>query len=161
MRCFFRTLSVVLVSVFAVAISFAEGRDVTSQYLRNADMEQGVKYWALEGDRLLIKNTKDPMRQVGFHGMNQGVLEAWNSNTSVPLLDSRTVQKMYNLPDGTYVFGAYVGATLQNAKAMTDESVYEYWSNRAELYGVSLFANGKEVRVATDNLDWGGWFKWG
>ena len=160
MRRFFRTLCLGIAATMIAATSFAEGRDVTAQYLRNADMEQGVKYWALEGERLLIKNTKNPMSQVGFHGMDQGVLEAWNGNFDTPIGDSRTLQKMYNMPNGTYVFGAYVGATLQNARAMTDENVYEYWSNRSEIYGVSLFANGNEVRVATDNLDFGYRFKW-
>ena len=97
--------------MLVAATSFAEGRDVTAKYLRNADMEQGMKYWSLEGEKVLSKNRKNPATQVGFHGMNQGVLEAWNSNFNMPLSNSTTMQRMHNLPNGTYVFGAYVGAT--------------------------------------------------
>ncbi len=160
MKRFFRILCVGLVAMCIAATSSAEVRDVTVEYLRNADMEQGVKYWGLDGDRLLLKNTKNPSRQVGFYGMNQGVLEAWNSNPNLPLGDSRTFQKIPNLPNGTYVFGAYVLATQQNARERISDKEYRYWSNREEIQGVSLFANSNEIPVATDNPDWGTMYKW-
>lgn len=139
------------------ATSFAQGRDVTAKYLRNADMEQGMKYWSLEGEKVLSKNRKNPATKVGYHGMNQGVLEAWNPSPNMPLSNSTTMQSMHDLPDGTYVFGAYVGASQQNARNwITDE----FWSNRDSIYGVSLFANDNEVPVATDNPDWGAHRKW-
>ena len=160
MKQFFRTLCAGFAAMLVAATSFAEGRDVTAKYLRNADMEQGVKYWGLDGDRLLLKNTKNPSRQVGFYGMNQGVLEAWNGNPNLPLGDSRTFQKIPNLPNGTYVFGAYVLATQQNARERISDKEYRYWSNREEIQGVSLFANSNEIPVATDNPDWGTMYKW-
>ncbi len=160
MNRFFRILCVGLVATCVAATSSAEVRDVTSQYLQNADMEQGVSFWISEGDRPLMRNTKNPSLRVGFHGMNQGVLEAWNSNVNLPLGDSHTMQNIENLPNGTYVFGAYVGATQQSAREKVSENEYRYWSNREEIHGVSLFANGNEVPVATDNPDFGEKHKW-
>ena len=158
MKRFFRTLCVGFAATLVAATSFAEGRDVTAKYLRNADMEQGMKYWSLEGEMVLSKNRKNPATQVGFHGMNQGVLEAWNFNPNMPLSNSTTMQRMHNLPNGTYVFGAYVGATKQGARQRVDADTYRYvyWSNRDSIYGVSLYANADAVPVATDNPDYGG-----
>ena len=152
--------------MLVAATSFAEGRDVTAKYLRNADMEQGVKYWAIEGEQPLGKNTKKVEMVVGFHGMYQGVTEAWKSYRRYldevtyeyePLGNSVMLQRIPNLPNGTYVFGAYVGASHQNARNWQENVL---WSNRETIYGVSLYANENEVPVATDNPDWGGIVKW-
>ncbi len=157
MKRFFRTLSLGVVAACVAATSFAQGQDVTSEYLRNADMEQAGKYWSLQGERL-GKNTKRPATKVGFHGMNQGVLEAWNANSATPLANSTTMQRMKDLPNGTYVFGAYVGASKQGTRRVISMSpyVFEYWSNRDSIYGVSLYANADAIPVATDNPDYGG-----
>ena len=152
--------------MLVAATSFAEGRDVTAKYLRNADMEQGVKYWAIEGDQPLQRTSKKVEMVVGFHGMYQGVTEAWKSYRRYldevtyeyePLGNSVMLQRIPNLPNGTYVFGAYVGASHQNARNWQENVL---WSNRETIYGVSLYANENEVPVATDNPDWGGIVKW-
>ena len=159
MKRFLKNLCFGWAATLVAATSFAEVRDVTAEYLRNADMEQGIKYWALDGSRVMGKNTKNVTTQVGFHGMNQGVLEIWNADYSNPLTDNITMQKKQNLPNGTYVFGAYVGATRQGARVRIEDQSYrygyryEYWSNRDSIVGVSLFANEDEVAVATDNPD--------
>ena len=166
MKQFFRTLCVGFAATLVAATSFAEGRDVTAKYLRNADMEQGVKYWAIEGDQPLGKNTKKVEMVVGFHGMYQGVTEAWKNYRRYsdevtyeyqPLGNSVMMQRIPNLPNGTYVFGAYVGASHQNARNWQENVL---WSNRETIYGVSLYANEDEVAVATDNPDWGGIVRW-
>ena len=132
---------------------------MTAKYLRNADMEQAGKYWSLQGEQVLLKNTKRPATQVGFHGMNQGVLEAWRADSNTPLHNSTTMQRMKDLPNGTYVFGAYVGASKQNGRKNVatagQTAKWEYWSNRDSIYGVSLYANADAVPVATDNPDYG------
>ena len=118
--------------------------DMTSS-LKNADMEQALKGWSFGGAQHLGKNTKNPASRIGFHGMNQGVLEAWNSNAETPLGDSYVMQKVKGLPNGTYVFGAYAGASKQT-KNITE-------SNRDTVEGVWLFANDAKVAVRTDNPD--------
>ena len=166
MKRFLRTLCFGFAATLVAATSFAEGRDVTAKYLRNVDMEQGVKYWAIEGNQPLGKNTKKVEMVVGFHGMYQGVAEAWKSYRHYidevtyefeHLDNSVMMQRIPNLPNGTYVFGAYVGASHQNARNWREDVL---WSNRETIYGVSLYANENEVSVATDNPDWGGIVKW-
>ena len=166
MKQFFRTLCVGFAAMLVALTSFAEGRDVTTEYLRNVDMEQGVKYWAIEGDQPLERTSKKVEMVVGFHGMYQGVTEAWKNNRYyideftyrfAPIGNSVMMQRIPNLPNGTYVFGAYAGASHQNARNWQKN---ELWSNRDSIYGVSLFANGSKVPVATDNPDWGAIVKW-
>ena len=153
--------------------SFAQ-QDKTS-LLTNADMEQGLKGWVVGGKQIVGKNTKNLSAATGFYGMGQGVLEAWNSNGN-GLSDSYIMQRLSDLPNGTYVFGAYVGASKQyhrkdvcvkvdggvdedgnkivNHTLVNDAHQYEYWSNRDSVYGVELFANDAAVRVATNNPDY-------
>ncbi len=153
--------------------SFAQ-EDKTS-LLKNADMELGAKGWSFDGTDVVGKNTKNVATdKVGFHGMNNGVLEAWHSNAANPLGASYVMQRLKDLPSGTYVFGAYAAAARQYNRAdicerdaegqhvlVDDKHQYsEYWSNRDSICGVSLFANDAEVRVAADNPDLGGTFQW-
>ncbi len=142
--------------------SFAQ-EDMTS-LLKNTDMEQGVKGWAFDGAQVMGKNTKNLFTRPGFYGMSGAVLEAWNSNPATGLGDSYIMQRVGGgeLPNGTYVFGAYVGASKQNhRKAITVQENgknvtkgYEFWSNRDSIQGVYLFANESKVAVGTNNPDW-------
>ncbi len=138
--------------------SFAQ-EDKTS-LLKNADMEQGLKGWVVDGSQFLGKNSKNLSTQTGFYGMGQTVLEAWNGNGN-GLADSYIMQRLSNLPSGTYVFGAYIGASKQyhrkQVKVMVDgkeTTKYEYWSNRDSVQGVELFANKEIIPVATNNPDY-------
>ncbi len=138
--------------------------------LKNADMEEGLKYWGFDGVDCLGRNTKNPSVQIGYHGMNKGVQEAWHSNPGSPLGDSYIKQRVSNLPNGTYVFGAYAAAARQYNSVDICERVTnggnvihvlvngkhqysEYWSNRDSINGVALFANDATAHVATDNPD--------
>ena len=146
-----------------------EPKDMTSS-LKNADMEQGLKGWSFDGVDVMGKNKKAASVKIGFHGMSEGVQEAWHSNVSNPLGDSYTMQRLSSLPSGTYVFGAYAAAAKQHnrndicervTKNGKEEHVLvdkkhqysDWWSNRDSIYGVALFANDATVRVATDNPD--------
>lgn len=121
--------------------SFAQ-EDVTSKLI-NADMEQGVIGWNLKFDsHIWKKNTKNQTARPGFHGVNNVVLENWKSDASSGLSDNTISQTVKNLPNGTYVFGAYIGASVQ---AQED--------NRESVTGVTLFANEATVPVATNNPD--------
>ena len=128
---------------------FAQAENVTSK-LRNADMEQGVKGWSIDGEANIFgKNTK--IGRPGFHGVTNMVLENWKSDTSSGLSDNSISQTVRDLPAGTYVFGAYIGASWQVA---TEEP------NKDAVEGVTLFANEASVPVATDNPDKGNQVKW-
>ena len=123
--------------------SFAQAENYTSK-LVNADMEKGVIGWTIDFDsHIWKKNTKNQAAKRGFHGVTNTVLENWKSDATSGLSDNTIMQTVENLPNGTYVFGAYIGATQQG----TDES------NRDAITGVTLFANEGSVAVATDNPD--------
>ena len=162
----------------AFTSSFAqEPQDMTS-LLKNADMEQGLKGWVVDGNKIMGKNTKNLSgSQCGFYGMGQGVLEAWNGDGS-GLADAYIMQRVGGgkLPEGTYVFGAYIGASKQyhrkdvceikvttnaqgkEVKTHVDADKkghkYQYWSNRDSVNGVEIFANEAVQRVATNNPDY-------
>ena len=102
----------------ATAATFSAGFAQTNvtHKLRNADMELGIKGWGVDGDSHLFgKNKKYQSSRPGFHGMNEGVLENWNGSGSA-LGDNSISQTVKNLPNGTYVFGAYVAASLQGSQ---------------------------------------------
>ena len=136
----------------ATAATFSAGFAQTNvtHKLRNADMELGIKGWGVDGDSHLFgKNKKYQSSRPGFHGMNEGVLENWNGSGSA-LGDNSISQTVKNLPNGTYVFGAYVAASLQGSQD----------SNKDGIEGVTLFANEAGIPVATDNPDNGAKAKW-
>ena len=140
--------------------SFAQEAQNMTDKLTNADMELGLKGWGFDGEKLMGKNTKNPAVQTGFYGMANGVLEAWNGNGN-GLANAYIMQRIGNLPNGTYVFGANIGASKQyHRKAVTvtvngkDVTKYEYWSNLDSVKGVELFANEAIVPVATNNPDY-------
>ena len=132
----------------AFTASFAQAENVTSKLL-NADMERGVIGWSIEFDsHIWKKTTKSQIAKPGFHGVNNAALENWKSDATSGLTDNTISQSITGLPNGTYVFGAYVGASVQAAE-----------ENREAVSGVTLFANDASVPVATNNPDAG--TKWG
>ena len=120
--------------------SFAQ-ENVTSKLI-NADMEKGVIGWNLKFDsHIWKKNKKSQVTHPGYHGMNNVVLENWKSDATTGLSNNTISQTVKDLPNGTYVFGAYIAATVQGSEE----------SNRENVTGVTLFANEATVPVATDN----------
>ena len=179
MRRKFTTLCLALVGALMAFPTLAQVEDVTFK-LKNSDMEQGLKGWTYERGAgmfgvggmvfmpkyVMHANKKNSATQVGYHGMNQGVMEVWNSYID-PVGDGCVMQRVNGLPNGTYVFGAYIGAARQdNWEDVCERNVeghilvdgkhqYKYWSNRDSIHGVTLFANEVAIPVATDNPDFG------
>ena len=123
--------------------SFAQAENYTSK-LVNADMEKGVIGWTIDFDNhIWKKNTKSQAAKRGFHGVTNVVVENWKSDATSGLTDNTISQTVTNLPNGTYVFGAYIGASQQGSTE----------SNRESVTGVTLFANEGTTAVATDNPD--------
>ena len=155
-----KNLRLLCLGLAAATVTCGFAQEDKTSLLKNADMEQGLKGWVVDGSQFLGKNTKNLSTQTGFYGMGQTVLEAWNGNGN-GVADSYIMQRISGLPNGTYVFGAYVGASKQyHRKAVKVEvdgketTKYEYWSNRDSVQGVELFANREVVRVATNNPDY-------
>ena len=72
--------------------------------------------------------------------MHNACLEVWKSNAE-PVTNSTISQTLKNLPNGTYVFGAYMAATDQSKE-----------ETRELIEGVSIFANETAVPVATNGV---------
>ena len=141
-------LVAMLLSVFASGLA----QENKTSLLKNADMEQGLKGWAFDGINFMGKSRKDVNTQVGFHGMNSGVQEMLMDEGDTALVDGFVMQRLNDLPSGTYVFGAYVGA----AKYTQGQE----WSNCDSVIGVSLRANNVKTAVATDSPDLGNEYRW-
>lgn len=136
-----RLLCVVLAAT-AMLTATAQVEDMTSR-LSNPDMELGIKYWNVGGDAVFGKVEKSQSSRPAYHGFHGKALENWNGG-GAGLEDNYISQTVRNLPSGTYVFGAYIAATLQEDNEE---------SNRDGVTGVSLFANDASIPVATDNPD--------
>ena len=170
-----KNLRLLCLGLAAATITCGFAQEDKTSLLKNADMEQGLRGWAVDGTDVVGKNTKVATVKIGFHGMSQGVQESWHSNYANPLGASYAMQRLSNLPSGTYVFGAYVAAAkqhnrndicervtkdereehvlIENAKGEKVHQYSDWWSNRDSIFGVELFANEATVPVATDNPD--------
>ena len=137
-----KTLRVLCMSVLAAisAVSFAQ-TNVTNK-LRNADMEKGIMGWDItfEGNDLWKKVTKNQSSQPGYYGVHNVCLEVWKSNAE-PVANNSISQTLKGLPNGTYVFGAYMAATDQTSE-----------DTRELIEGVTIFANDVATPVATGSV---------
>ncbi len=120
------------------AVSFAQ-TNVTNKLL-NPDMEKGVLGWDITftGGDLWKKTTKNQADQPGFHGCSNTCLEVWRYNSG-PMTNNSISQTVKELPNGTYVFGAYMMANNDERADIRDM-----------IEGVYLFANDETTRVATN-----------
>ena len=139
-----KTLRFLSMGVMAAvsAVSFAQ-TNVTDKLL-NPDAEKGMLGWDVtfvDGGEIWNKQTKGEEKAAGYHGFNNWAFENWR-NAAAPLKDGSIFQVMKDLPDGTYVFGAYV-MTNVGAKAQCIDTVA----------GVSMFANEDIIPVATNRVE--------
>ena len=134
-----RTLCLGVVAAFSVA-SFAQ-TNVTDKLL-NPDMEKGLFGWdvTFQSD-IWKKGSKSQSSTPGYHGVNNSIVEVWRYNNG-PMTNNTISQTVKNLPNGTYVFGAYMLAN-------NDERA----NIRETIEGVNMFANGDSVPVATNRVE--------
>lgn len=156
----------------ALTTGFAQ-ENVTLKYLKNSSFESGVLFWDVEFENQVWGKNVNKSKQNGFYGFSGTSLEVWNGSVLKPNSISQT---MTNLPNGTYVFGAYVGASYNlatptqptKAEGVTDEEYkasaeYKEWKAEYDairakfvadsVFGVTMFANGESIRVATEHPD--------
>ena len=127
----------------AFTASFAQAENVTSK-LRNANLEEGIRGWGVDGtSQIFGKVSKSHATKNGYHGVDGQAVEMWIWAPHGTLSDGYITQTVKNLPNGVYVFGAYAAGSLQG----TEES------NKAEIVGISMYANDNVVPVATDDPD--------
>ena len=137
-----RTLCLGLAAVTSLAGFAQEPQNVTGK-LWNADMERGALGWDITfNQHNWSKNEKPQATFPGYHGITGFCLENWRSSGGGGLSDNVISQTLTGLPNGVYVFGAYMSATND---ATTE--------NREEIYGVSMFANEQIASVATNRVE--------
>ena len=139
-----KTLRMLCVGVLAAisAVSFAQ-TNVTSKVL-NPDAELGMLGWDVtfvNGGQIWNKQTKGEEKAPGYYGFNNWAFENWRNN-SAGLTNSSIFQVVSDLPNGTYVFGAYAMATRDSWEPSIDE-----------IEGVSIFANEHSIPVATHRVE--------
>ena len=135
MKKYLRLLCLSVVAAVCTA-GFAQAEDVTSK-LRNADMEKGIVGWDITFESNVWK--RQVKKQLSYHGVDGVCVENYTSDTGNGLTDNSISQSLEGLPNGTYVFGAYLVAAwkdvVENSEAVT---------------GVTLFANEVALPVATN-----------
>ena len=139
-----KTLRALCMGVMAAvsAVSFAQ-TDVTNKLL-NPDAELGMLGWDVtfvNGGQIWNKQTKGEEKAPGYYGFNNWAFENWR-NSSAGLTNSSIYQVVKDLPNGTYVFGAYAMATRDSWEPSIDD-----------IEGVSIFANEQSIRVATHRVE--------
>lgn len=137
MNKMFRMLCLGLAAAVFTTSFAQEGQNVTDK-LVNADMEKGVVGWDLTFESNVWK--KQSKSSAGYHGVDGFCVENWQSSTATGLTDNSISQSLTGLPNGTYVFGAYLVAALGGDAV----------ENRDAVTGVTIFANEVEVPVATN-----------
>ena len=141
MKKVLRMLCVGIVAAFSAA-SFAQ-TNVTHKVL-NPDAELGMLGWDVtfvNGGQIWNTQTKGEEKAVGYHGYNNWAFENWR-NSAAGLTNSSIFQVVKDLPNGTYVFGAYATATRDSWEPSIDQ-----------IEGVSIFANEHSIPVATHRVE--------
>ena len=130
----------------ATSMAFAQEPQNFTSKLWNSDFEKGPHGWDITGEsgdqyyNVWMPQVKGDVKAPGYHGHNNIALEIWQGSGT--LKDNSLSQTVTDLPNGTYVFGAYMMATNQSTTP-----------NRELIEGVYMFANEEEIPVATNIVE--------
>lgn len=170
-----KNLRLLCLSLFTASLMTGFAQENVTEKLNNTNFEKGVAFWDVEYENQIWSVNHNKAKQTGFYGFSGTNLEVWNGSVLMPNSISQTVS---NLPNGTYVFGAYVGASRSlatpaqptKAEGMTDAEYkaseeYKKWKAESDairakfvadsVFGVKMFANLDEIPVATEHPDRG------
>lgn len=161
------SLCLTAVAVLFTLPSFADGVNMTDK-LYNADCEARLDGWGvtfttedcLSGYLWKPTNHTEDWNTgaAGYWGFVGKGLECWGGTTDGygnPVGANSISQTIKNLPNGTYVFGAFTVATIQvTAEGVADDPTI------GDVEGAYMFANDNKVTIATNNpersnFDWG------
>ena len=140
-----KNLRMLCMGLAAAATSLAgfaqEPQDCTAK-LWNHDFEKGPNGWDIvaDGTAVWMSQTKGAGIAAGYYGFNDLALENWRGSGAAP--DNSASQTVKDLPNGTYVFGAYLMATTQSREQDIET-----------VDGVFMFANDSEIPVATNRVE--------
>lgn len=159
-----KSLCTMLLFLFAMASampSYADGKDVSGK-VWNADCEKGMSGWEVtfttadNENGLLWKTSRHTEgaspNALGYWGFKGRCLEIWGGQTDGvgnPVGKNSITQRITGLPNGTYVFGAFTIATIQNDG--TSENSTRYIPTKDDVNGAYMFANDVVRPIATNN----------
>ena len=136
-----KTLRMLCMGAMAAVSSMGFAQTDVTNKLVNADMENGIFGWEVVfTDDIWQVTTKNQDSQPTYEGINNRAIEVWRYNNG-PMTDNKVWQTVKNLPNGTYVFGAYLVASSDNEDLANERELIE---------GVHLFANADSVPVGTN-----------
>ena len=137
-----RTLCMGLVASAIPLVGFTQEPENFTDRLWNSDFEKGVHGWDIvSGDHCWVPTVKGLEKASGYHGFNNRCLQIWKGGAG-GAQDNSISQSFTDLPNGTYVFGAYMHATN------------EAWGETIDqIEGVYVFANGETAPVATHRVE--------
>ena len=147
MKANLRMFCMALVAAATTMISYAQAPQNFTGKLWNYDFEKGPHGWDFTAESSdqnynpWMPQTKGPEKGAGYHGYANLALEIWKGAGS-GVKDNSASQTLKNLPNGTYVFGAYMTATNDSWEPSIDV-----------IEGVYIFANEDEMPVATHRVE--------
>ena len=142
MKKYLRMFSMALVAIATSLVGYAQEPQNCTWKVWNADFEKGVHGWDIVADQHnWYQGVKGDAKAPGYYGFNNLCLENWKGAGS-GLTDNEASQTIKGLPNGVYVFGAYMLATNDS-----------WVENREEIEGVVMFANEQEVVVGTNRTE--------
>ena len=168
-----KNLRMLCLSIFAVSFMTGFAQENVTSKLKNANFDWGVAHWDITFDNQIWGKNVNKAKQNGFYGFEGTNLEVWNGSVLAP---NSVSQQITDLPNGTYVFGAYLAASYHlatpaqptKAEGVTDEEYkasaeYKEWKAEYDairakfvadsVCGVSMFANADTIPVATEHPD--------
>ena len=135
-----KVLRMLCMSILATISMASFAQENVTRKLVNADMEKGIFGWDVIFTEDIWKTTiKNQETQPMYEGITNRAIEVWRWSNG-PITDNRVSQTIRNLPNGTYVFGAYIVACSDNEELIAEKDLIE---------GVHLFANEDSIRIGT------------
>lgn len=150
-----RTALLTVCLVASSALVFADGKDVSGK-IWNADCEKGLSGWEVTFSSADNKSgyiwrtsahNEGPTSGQGYWGHSGHCLEVWGGladGVGQPVGKNSISQRVTDLPNGTYVFGAFTIATIQ-------DYVNTYEPTQGSVEGAYMFAGDTKVPIATNN----------
>ncbi len=132
-----KNLRMLFLGLAAATFSASFAQDNVTDKLINADLSKGVLGWDITFESNLWQ--KQQKGQASYHGFNGVCIQNWKSDATTGLTNSSISQTLKNMPNGTYVFGAYLAAAKKDSV-----------ENREQVTGVYLYANEVAAPVATN-----------
>ena len=134
-----KTLRMLCMSIMAAISTVGFAQENVTHKLVNPDMEKGIFGWEVVFTNDIWKTTiKNQETQPMYEGITNRAIEVWNWTNVIS--DNRVSQTVKDLPNGTYVFGAYCIACSDAEELIAERDLIE---------GVYLFANQDSMRIGT------------